>query len=754
MSNITHRNLKLIQGFLFIAFFFISLASYSQTPRFTDPTLYSGIDKTVGAKYRYTNVTTVNGTNVDAILSIVRISDATIVDIDNPNNGSGSLRDRFQPVISTRRANGFVEFNFDFYKAGTYGTAQELKIDLSSFTFEALDLDGSEFFDVVRPSNELIILELNSFLTILPNLINQFTRIQGPSNSVDPISISNTRYIAAINYGNVNSLPFRLGNSTQTSNRQSSISFGEVTFSIPTAPIANNDSKLCNTSGAVSIDVTANDVDANRNLNTNSVDLNPTAVGRQTTLSVTNQGNWSVSNTGVVTFTPLATFKGDPTPIKYTISDSTPLVSNEATITITYTPEKPSVSVTSQPTCSVATGTITVSSPIGNGLTYSIDGTNYQNTSGIFTNVAAGTYSVTAKSSSGCISSTTSVTINNQPVTPSAPVSGGNQTVCSDGTTTQTLTATATGGTITWYDASTAGNVVNAPTQVGVGTKTYYAEASNGSCFSLTRTAVTLTITPLPGQPIATNYEYCQDSIAQPLSANASSAGGTLFYFNSLTGTAQTSVTPSTSTAGQFTYYVAEQRNSCFGPKSPITVIVHPKTIITSQPTSKSIVYGNSTSFTVSSSNATAFQWQVNTGSGFNNITNNTIYGNATTSTLTVTNPTVNMNSYLYRVILTGTGNCNLITSNEATLTVTPKTATVVAANKTKVYGDVNPALTATVTGAINGDTINYTLATTATTTSNVGTYPIVVTLGSNPNYTVTKTDANLTVTPKTATVV
>jgi hypothetical protein len=36
-------------------------------------------------------------------------------------------------------------------------------------------------------------------------------------------------------------------------------------------------------------------------------------------------------------------------------------------------------------------------------------------------------------------------------------------------------------------------------------------------------------------------------------------------------------------------------------------------------------------------------------------------------------------------------------------------------------YGDENPALTAVVTGAVNGDTINYTLATTATQFSNVG---------------------------------
>ena len=33
---------------------------------------------------------------------------------------------------------------------------------------------------------------------------------------------------------------------------------------------------------------------------------------------------------------------------------------------------------------------------------------------------------------------------------------------------------------------------------------------------------------------------------------------------------------------------------------------------------------------------------------------------------------------------------------------------------KSKTYGDVNPALTATVTGTVNGDVLNYTLATTA----------------------------------------
>jgi hypothetical protein len=48
-----------------------------------------------------------------------------------------------------------------------------------------------------------------------------------------------------------------------------------------------------------------------------------------------------------------------------------------------------------------------------------------------------------------------------------------------------------------------------------------------------------------------------------------------------------------------------------------------------------------------------------------------------------------------------------------------------------------------------NGDTINYTLATTATQFSNVGDYPIAVTLGANPNYSVVSTNGILSVTPK-----
>ncbi len=116
-----------------------------------------------------------------------------------------------------------------------------------------------------------------------------------------------------------------------------------------------------------------------------------------------------------------------------------------------------------------------------------------------------------------------------------------------------------------------------------------------------------------------------------------------------------------------------------------------------------------------------------------------------TTLTLQVAN-TVPAASYNFTVTLGGV-------NGTGTLVVSPKTATVTADNKSKSYGDDNPALTATVTGTVNGDTLNFTLATAALKFSNAGDYPITVALGSNPNYTVTKTDGTLHIDPKAATV-
>ena len=96
------------------------------------------------------------------------------------------------------------------------------------------------------------------------------------------------------------------------------------------------------------------------------------------------------------------------------------------------------------------------------------------------------------------------------------------------------------------------------------------------------------------------------------------------------------------------------------------------------------------------------------------------------------------------------------VTTNAGTLTVNPAPLTVRADAQTRSYGAANPALTATLSGFVNGDTVASavtgvpSLSTVATAGSAVGTYDIVPGLGglSAANYSFSFVNGTLTVTP------
>lgn len=111
---------------------------------------------------------------------------------------------------------------------------------------------------------------------------------------------------------------------------------------------------------------------------------------------------------------------------------------------------------------------------------------------------------------------------------------------------------------------------------------------------------------------------------------------------------------------------------------------------------------------------------------------------------------------------ITGAGTSTITATNGTvtqtqTLTVMPAPLTIKANNLSKAAGAVNPVLTASYTGLVNGDTqasLNTlpTLTTTATTTSPVGTYPITVSGAVDPDYTISYTAGTLTVSTATIT--
>jgi hypothetical protein len=123
--------------------------------------------------------------------------------------------------------------------------------------------------------------------------------------------------------------------------------------------------------------------------------------------------------------------------------------------------------------------------------------------------------------------------------------------------------------------STTEYNISN-PFPATPGVSTYYAvPPGSTSCFiEFTIEVLDLTSTPIVTSPIT----YCQNDIAVPLTASASDPSYNLYYYNSPSGVPQTSITPSTSVVGTYTYYVAEGLSgSCISSnKLPIEVIVNP----------------------------------------------------------------------------------------------------------------------------------------------------------------------------------
>ncbi|MCH7411831.1 hypothetical protein MM239_20795, partial [Belliella sp. DSM 111904] len=110
-----------------------------------------------------------------------------------------------------------------------------------------------------------------------------------------------------------------------------------------------------------------------------------------------------------------------------------------------------------------------------------------------------------------------------------------------------------------------------------------------------------------------------------------------------------------------------------------------------------------------------------------------------------------------YPITLTGGEDANYeVDLKNGQLEVTKALVTITAEDKTKVYGTINPTLTISYDGLVNGDNKVATepsISTTALVSSGVGTYPITLTGGEDANYEVDLKDGQLEVTKALVTI-
>jgi len=309
-------------------------------------------------------------------------------------------------------------------------------------------------------------------------------------------------------------------------------------------------------------------------------------------------------------------------------------------------------------------------------------------TNGQFVNVTAGasgsfTLKLTLSNGFGCFASTTkTVTINPTTMTTALTT----QTICQGGDVSFTTTASGTGPfSFVWKKGA---SVINTGINTMGNTSTLtlnnvqpsdassYTVEVAGTCGTATQSSTLTVNTP----PSVTTNPQPQNVNPGDMATFTAAASGTPtptvqwqvstdngMNFTDIPGEMNTTLSFTTMASQNGYLYRAVFTNSCGIVNTPAALLTlcTPPTV-TMQPVNQIVGQNATATFTadVSSSPAPTVQWQVDTGTGFNDIPG------ATNATLNVPNVTPAMNGYRYRAVFTNP--CGMATSDPAILTVNP----------------------------------------------------------------------------------
>lgn len=324
-------------------------------------------------------------------------------------------------------------------------------------------------------------------------------------------------------------------------------------------------------------------------------------------------------------------------------------------------------------------------------------------------------------------SNAATLTVNTKPTV----TNPSNLTICEDGAATFNVTATGTGISYQWQVApagsSTYTNIGNVAPYAGMQTATLgitsapaalsgntYRCVVSGTCApAAISAAAELTLQKKPvitAQP--TDYTTCSTNIQAIYTVSATGTGLTYQWQSSATGVAgsytnlsnagfYSGVTTNVLSINGGTMALNNSFYRCVvgGTCAPAVIsnagqlFINIPAAITNNPINATVCENGNTSFTTSATGSgITYQWQVNTGSGFANVTNTGVYSGATAATLNITGATNSMNNYTYRCFVSGlcgptaVSNTVTLTVNALTVIGTQPTSTTVCAGTNAVF--------------------------------------------------------------------
>ncbi len=344
--------------------------------------------------------------------------------------------------------------------------------------------------------------------------------------------------------------------------------------------------------------------------------------------------------------------------------------------------------VLSQPSVATCAGNpVTLTANGGNSYTWydAASGGNVVGTGQTFTTPAltsSTTYYVVV-AANGCTSAPLPVMVNVTPY-PQAPTALG-ATICSG--SAANLHATGNSTVFNWFAAPSGGiALISSPDYTTPGltaTTTYYVEQESSGCES-PRTPVTVTVNPIPPEPLSQRETICYSS--STILTASGSPGATYQWFDAVAGGTLLAIGANYTTPvlkNSTTYFLSASNGGCSSTRAAVDVIVKPN--LSPPAVSGAIICsGSSTTLTASSSGG-SYQWyDAPTG------------GNLISSAATYTTPLLTANTSYY---IQNTIDGCVSPRAKVTVVVDAPTAAPIASGTTICSGNT---VTLTATGAGN----------------------------------------------------
>lgn len=327
-------------------------------------------------------------------------------------------------------------------------------------------------------------------------------------------------------------------------------------------------------------------------------------------------GTWTVTSTpggatatGTGTTTTISGLIAGTT-YSFTVTNSvgcTSTVSTNAVINVLpAAPSDPTASVTTQPTCAIPTGTITITAPTGSNFEYSIDGSTYQ-TGTTFTGLTPGNYSVTVQDlSTGCVSTgVVTLTVNSVAGAPVITILTEVDVTCfgdTDGSASIQVSGGSSPYTYTWSPSGGSGDVAS-----GLAAGSYTVTVTDNIGCSSVETIVIGTPGLLVVGGVETNVS-CTSSTAGSIATNVTGGSGSYTYLWTPDGETSTSLTGLS--AGSYGITVTDA-NGCTANES-YTIVTNGSLLVSVTPIYSEIDAGESVELTATG--GTNYSWTPSIG--------------------------------------------------------------------------------------------------------------------------------------------